>query len=302
MACSFPITIKNPAAKFDRTLPLYIPVPCGTCPRCLDSRVNGWAFRLQQHEMISTSAHFVTLTYGTNDNPGGHITPNGYKTLVKSDFQKFVKILRNQYRYRKINPSTGRLKYYYDKTPKIKYFACGEYGTRRQRPHFHAIIYNTTHDLITKSWTHGFVHIGTVTGASIAYTLKYMHKPKYKFTGDDDRIPEFQLQSKGLGINYITPQVIKYHQSDLSRLYVTALGGQKYPMPRYFRNIIFTEAQRKQQARNAQTLQIELLHKSQTAHIQEHGDLKTYYRDEVQRKHAYLDIWRQRSTTRNIAF
>lgn len=303
MACSFPITIKNPAAKLDRSAAAYIPVPCGTCPKCLDTRVNGWIFRLLQHEKISTSAHFVTLTYGTNDNPLGHTTPNGLKTLVKSDYQKFMKVLRNQYRYRAINPETGRYKYYYDRVPNIKYFACGEYGSKRQRPHFHAIIFNTDANLITQSWPHGFVHIGSVTGASIAYTLKYMHKPKKVFAENDDRLPEFQLQSQGLGENYITPQIVKYHQNDLSRLYCTMSGGQKTAMPRYYRNKIYTDLQRKQQSRMAQAMQLQLKEKQQLEYLQENGSLQYFYRDESQRKFAYLDIWRQRSTTsRNISF
>lgn len=304
MACSFPITIKNPAHFLDRSALAYIPVPCGKCPKCLDTRVNGWIFRMQQHEKISTSCHFVTLTYGTNDDPQGRLTPNGLKTLVKKDYQDFMKRLRNQYRYRAINPETGRYKYYYDKIPPIKYFACGEYGAKRQRPHFHAIIYNSDEQNITKSWPHGFVHIGTVTGASIAYTLKYMCKPSTvnKNNPLDDRTPEFQLVSQYLGINYLSKAIIQYHQNDLTRLYCTHLGGIKFPMPRYYRNKIFTDIQRKHQARLAQQLQLDNLVEKQRLHIQEHGDLTTFYRLEVERKHAYLRTWRAQSPMRNTIF
>jgi len=302
MACDFPITIKNPAAKIDLSAAAYIPVPCGTCPRCLDNRINGWVFRLLQHEKVSESALFVTLTYGTNDDPQGHITPNGHRTLVPSDYQKFMKILRNSYRYRKINPETGRFKYYYDQVPKIKYFACGEYGSRRKRPHFHAIIFNTDADRVQNAWSHGNVHIGDVTGASIAYTCKYMNKPKTVFADGDDRHPEMQLVSQGLGANYLTPAIISYHQADLTRLYCTALGGQKMPMPRYYRLRIYSDAQRKQQARNAQKMQMDKLQERQIAHIMQYGNLSTYYRDESERKLAYLEIWRQRSKLRNLIF
>lgn len=302
MACDFPITIKNPARKLNASVLSHIPVPCGKCPTCLTTRVNGWVFRLLQHEKISSSAHFVTLTYGTNEQPLGHVTPNGHKTLVKSDFQKFMKILRNQYRTRVKHPITNRYKYDYSNVPNIKYFACGEYGTRRQRPHFHAIIYNADAHLIERSWSHGFVHIGTVTGASIAYTLKYMHKPKTVFAPGDDRLPEFQLVSQRLGKNYVTPQSIAWHRSDLSRLYVVAPGGQKYPMPRYYRNLLYTEAQRAQQARNAQKLQSERQEQRLIDFFNIHRSLDNFYRYEVERKHAYLSIWRERSTLRNLQF
>lgn len=302
MACAFPVTIKNPAAVIDLSAAKYIPVPCGKCPRCLDTRINSWVFRLLQHEKVSESSYFVTLTYGTNEMPSGHLTPNGHRTLVASDYQKFMKILRNSYRYRAVNPDTGRTKYYYDKIPKIRYFACGEYGSRRKRPHFHAIIFNTDPDRIVASWKHGFVHIGSVTGASIAYTCKYMNKPKTVFADGDDRTPEMQLVSQGLGANYITAETIAYHQNDLTRLYVTFAGGQKSTMPRYYRDRIYTAAQRKQQARLAQSMQLQLIEKKQSDHFMQYGSLDSYYRDEAQRKLAYLSIWRERSTLRNLQF
>jgi len=218
---------------------------------------------------------------------------------VVADFQNFVKRLRNSYRYRAVNPVTGRSKYYYDLVPKIKYFAVGEYGSRRKRPHYHAIIFNTDVSRIEAAWPHGFVHTGSVTGASIAYTLKYMHKgrtvPAFEL---DDRVPEFQVHSKGLGSCYITPETISYHQSRILEVFLTLPGGVKMPMPRYYANRLYTDAQRRAQARNAQKLQLELIEKKQMLYINEFGTLDGYFAREVERKRAYLEIFRARSTVR----
>lgn len=64
---------------------------------------------------------------------------------------------------------------------------------------------------------------------------------------NDDRIPEFALMSKGLGSNYLTPQMIRYHQADpVERVHCTLPGGEKLSMPRYYKDKIFTSEQRGQ--------------------------------------------------------
>jgi len=49
--------------------------------------------------------------------------------------------------------------------------------------------------------------------------------------------------SKGLGINYLTPEMIQYFKDDVSRG-VTYLGGKKLPLPRYYRDRIFTDSEK----------------------------------------------------------
>lgn len=234
MACDSPFHIL-PKAGLEK-----VPVPCGKCPECKRRRVNAWVFRLLQESRISTAAHFVTLTYDTRSVP---ISENGFMTLRKSDFQKFMK------RLRKLCPGH-----------KLKYYAVGEYGTQNKRPHYHAIIFNVPDErLFADAWTLGDslggVFIGKVSGDSIAYTMKYIDKPPSgKLHGRDDREREFPLMSKGLGANYITPEMVNYHQADLSRMYVTKDGGHKIAMPRYYRNKIYSEGQQKIQSAMAQVI------------------------------------------------
>lgn len=253
MACDSPFYVTPKAAL------TAVPVPCGRCPPCKMRRVNSWVFRLLQEEKRSSHAHFVTLTYHTDSVP---ISNHGYMTVCKSDFQKFMK------RLRKLLP--GR---------EIKYFAAAEYGTNNERPHYHAIIFNVPDQtLYEKAWTLndkliGYVHVGNVTGDIIAYTTKYIDKPSgKKFRHRDDRYGEFSLMSKNLGENYLSDEIIKYHQADISRMYVTRPGGVINAMPRYYRLKIYDEQQRKLQRLLAEqkTEQLEL--KNQLHYEQTYGD------------------------------
>lgn len=163
-------------------------------------------------------------------------------TLRKSDYQNYMKRLRN------LCPGIT-----------LKYYAVGEYGTQNQRPHYHAIIFGVPDpQLFADAWmlngqSLGGVFIGKVSSDSIAYTMKYIDKPTFKKKhGRDDREPEFPLMSQGLGKNYLTPEIIAYHQADKSRLYCMREGGHKIAMPRYYKQKIYSQADQLYQAGLAQ--------------------------------------------------
>lgn len=88
-------------------------LPCGKCVECLMSYSNEWALRCVLEASLYRDNCMLTLTY--RDNP---------VTLIKRDYQLFLKRLREA-----LSPL------------KIRYFGCGEYGARGQRPHFHIIIF-----------------------------------------------------------------------------------------------------------------------------------------------------------------
>lgn len=268
--CISPINLKdNP-----------ISVPCGNCLPCMKNRASNWSFRLIQESKRAETAYFVTLTYDTDTVP---ITNNGFMSLDKKDYQKFMK------RLRKVN------------TKKLKYYTVGEYGGKFNRPHYHAIMFNL--DLSTligkpmakqfergilpmdgkfpvesQIWGKGHVTIGKVSEASIGYTLIYISKggevPKHQ---RDDRQPEFSLMSKRIGSNYLTTKtkivvneylnkkgniirrkteildmsdskMQRWHKDDLvNRYYVnikTSEGLAKAPMPRYYKDKLYTDWQK----------------------------------------------------------
>ena len=133
----------------------------------------------------------------------------------------------------------------------FKYYACGEYGSNRQRPHYHAILFIKDRKIsplaafkaIEREWRHGETFVGTVTNESCAYVLKYLSKkgsvPQY---AGDTRTKEFQRVSKGLGINYLTPQMRAWHHADLlERVYMPLGDGNKAPLPRYYKDKLYEQ-------------------------------------------------------------
>lgn len=201
------------------------PLPCSKCPACLAKRINSWSFRLTQQDKISISSNFITLTYDNETIPR---SPNNFKTLDKRDLQLFFKRLRKSHRSH----------------TKIKYYAVGEYGAETMRPHYHIILFNSDPFSVEKAWQKGYIHNGDVRGASISYTLKYINKKgKIPMHKNDDRQREFSLMSKGLGLNYLTPNMKAWHLAmPAERVYVT-IEGRKLAMPRYYRNKLYTSIQ-----------------------------------------------------------
>lgn len=90
-------------------------IPCGQCITCRLEKSRSWATRCVHEAKFHKENCFITLTYKE--------TPKG-GTLKKTHLQKFFKRLRKS-----IYPK------------KISYYACGEYGDKFDRPHYHAVIF-----------------------------------------------------------------------------------------------------------------------------------------------------------------
>lgn len=160
-------------------------------------------------------------------------------SLNKLDIQLFMKRLRKRH----------------PKDCRIKYYVVGEYGGITMRPHYHYIIFNCDIDYVVPAWNKGNVHFGTLTHASVGYTLKYMTKAsKIPLHKNDDRVPEFSNMSKGLGSNYITDVTKDYHTANdprlsedvrlatmVDRMYLTIPGGKKIAMPRYYKDKLYDD-------------------------------------------------------------
>lgn len=286
MACMCPVTIKNPAADWDLTALKFMPVPCGKCPECLSKRSNGWIFRLLEQDKVSENSLFCTFTYENKyfTRESGRLTEKGFMTLVKRDFQLFMKRLRK-------STTNGKI---------IKYYAVGEYGSSTFRPHYHAIIFNSSRGDIEKAWGLGNVHCDVVNGNTVAYTTKYMHKGRLiPLHSNDDRTPEFQLFSKGLGLSYINEQTIAYHNADLSRQYLTAEGGVKIPMPRIYRNRLFSDSVKKKLARRVQILVLEKKQQAMDEYKSRTGSIDGYYKSVAESKTAAINSFKDRQRSRN---
>lgn len=218
MQCHCPYIVKD-KIKGD------IPVPCGRCYACVMRRISGWHFRLAIELKYAKSATFLTLTYDDDHVP----VIDGKLSLYKKDLQNFFK----------------RLRYYQDKTKKnaIRYYAVGEYGSKTDRPHYHAILFNADYDMCDLSWDKGNLYFGEVNDKSIGYVTGYVQKSFYK-TWDDIKQPPFACMSKYIGVNYLSPSVYNWHKKDLENRCYVNYDGKKISMPRYFKNLIYSDKER----------------------------------------------------------
>lgn len=192
------ISFKNPYARPtpDR---VGIQVPCGQCIGCRLERSRQWAIRCVHEAYGHENNAFITLTYAPENLPPGGSLPN----YEGGDFQLFMKRLRKA-----VSPI------------KIRFFSCGEYGEKNERPHYHACIFGydfpdkilyTIRDecrlyrspMLEKIWSLGFATVGDVTFESAAYVARYITK---KITGGlaethyQGKNPEYTTMSRRPGI------------------------------------------------------------------------------------------------------
>lgn len=270
--CQFKITIQlKQAIEKDARLITHINIPCGKCGRCIQRRKMEWGFRMQNELIHSKTAYFVTLTYAPEYVP---YNKYGQKTLIPTrkidleikaqeegrkrktkkwkescvdrSIQGFIKRVRqNQKRIYKKDITIETITNGLDPSDKIKYYAAGEYGEERGRPHYHLIMFNASRRAIEMSWQLGGIDLRPATHGEIAYTMKYLDKQ----IGQEktwNKEPEFSTMSEGIGENYIKKNK-QWHKNNLHILYVCTSSGIRIPMPKWFREKMFTEDERKKQ-------------------------------------------------------
>lgn len=180
-----------------------------SCKQCLGCRLDyskEWAIRISHEASLYDFNSFATLTYNEEHLPAD-------ASLVVRDMQLFFKRLRKAYPHLK-----------------IRYYYCGEYGGKTNRPHYHAIIFNFypedatywksvngykyfTSKSLEKIWGLGFVTVGDVSPESAAYVARYSTKKVNGSRADEHYMrwhsdtgeiyhvkPEFSQASRGSGI------------------------------------------------------------------------------------------------------
>lgn len=227
MSCISPIYIKNNGYKLVNSFN----IPCGRCYYCLRRKAQQWAFRFEKEMDYNTkyAAQFVTLTY--SDENLEYLPFSYVPTLNKETFQKYMKRLRKAERKK-----GNKLK--------LIYYAVGEYGSKTRRPHYHYLMLNCSmsEKEIKEIWGLGNVLIGSVTGGSVAYVLKYMEKGKE--VKSDLYNPPFALMSKKIGLSWMLDDA---NESDVKlRDYVVSKQldtikhcGYNVVLPRYFKEKLF---------------------------------------------------------------
>lgn len=200
MQCTKPFTYKG------------MILPCGKCRACRIAKSREWSTRLMHESDYHKKSAFVTLTYSNENLP-----VNG--VLIKSDLQKFIKRLRRDLDY---------------ENRKIKYYACGEYGEKYGRPHYHLILFGIDgyedKKVIEENWSKGLIHTGSVTYDSCRYVCDYFNKDDRREKYPNGVLP-FKVQSNGIGKKYIQ----KNEKNLVSNGFVR-VKGVKTSIPRYYKN------------------------------------------------------------------
>lgn len=200
--------------------------PCGQCLACTIKRRREWVSRLYLEFCVNDKAIYVTLTYDEDNIPVD-------RCLDKRHLQLFFKRLRKSLPQRR-----------------IRYYACGEYGEKTKRPHYHAIIYGISYyeaplselvEYFKRVWKLGGVYLGYVSHDSISYVAGYVTK-KQADRRDDSVVPEFSVMSRRPAIGapaipYIVETLKKIGGNDLPP-YIR-IGGKKYVIPKYLRNKLY---------------------------------------------------------------
>lgn len=258
----------------------FIEIPCGKCLGCRLDYSRDWATRCMLELQYHDSSYFVTLTYDDDHIEKNRIyypdleTGEAFEhfTLSKRDFQLFMKKLRKY---------TGQ---------KLRYYACGEYGSKTFRPHYHAIIFGLELDdlvpykrngkywyyiskRLSEIWDNGFVVVGEVTWETCAYTARYIMK---KLDGIDKMLfddfgvePEFTLMSRKPGIarQYFDEHPDLYRFDEI--ILKTEKGGLTAKPPRYYDKLFDIENPEEmkaiKQSRKAAAAAAEKLKLSQTS-------------------------------------
>lgn len=221
----------------DRPSAGALTLPCGQCSGCRLARSSMWATRCVHEAQMHKQNCFVTLTYDNDHLP---FPP----TLSVRPMQLFMKRLRKKF-------GAG-----------IRFYACGEYGEKFGRPHYHLCLFGFDFSdkkifkerdgvrlyvsaMLQELWPYGYSTVGDVTFESAAYVARYILK---KINGDlatshyervDMRTgeiymakPEFTVMSRKPGI--AAGWFAKFATDVYPHDYVVIRGGKKVRPPRFY--------------------------------------------------------------------
>lgn len=209
--------------------PYSVKVPCGQCIGCRLDHSRQWADRMLLELDHTGKGVFITLTY--RDEDIGHLAVEGFDyaerySLSVRDAQLFMKRLRKHF-----------------SNKEIRFYLSGEYGTKRNRPHFHAILFgldlndfqkyefvkkNKFGDPYYKSevleslWPFGMSSLSEVSWKTCAYVSRYVMKKQLGKSKEIYQLksitPEFALMSRrpGIGAYYLEDHDFDFEQSNIS--------------------------------------------------------------------------------------
>lgn len=157
--------------------PTGVSVRCHRCWQCRADLVDDWVGRCTAESWASEKSLCVDLTYG-RDARMGSVDHRHAHSLYYEDVQLYLKRLRRE--------TDGG----------VRFFVSGEYGERRGRAHWHAILFfkkripadiRIRERYVHGPWPHGFSWWKEATEESMRYAAKYVlkgglgdHEPFYR--------------------------------------------------------------------------------------------------------------------------
>lgn len=204
-----------------------VSVACGVCQGCLLARAASWAVKATHESGLHAENSFLTLTYDQDNLPDPPL-------VSVFEVQLFLKRLRQHVK----REAKKKLL----KPSKVRYLACGEYGSKTYRPHYHLLIFgwrpsdgieirNSKYgavfysETLRKLWPQGLSEFGSVTPASAGYVARYTTK---KIFERDEQGSEFLLSSRqpALGIPWL-----KLHYKEIYNNDQVSFAGKTYRPP-----------------------------------------------------------------------
>ena len=292
-------------------------LPCGKCILCTGRYRRHWVLRCQHELLYHDKSCFLTLT--VDDAHIDEVFPRLRRTRLMSDmvtkvvetsqwhslshkpWQDFCKRLR-------INLQRS------NKSSKIRYYMCGEYGDHYHRPHYHAIMFGWCPDdlrpligkpglfvspSLSREWSFGFHTIARVDPSCISYVAGYCDKKmdNARMEWIDNFVaPEYVAMSRRPGLGGKFWQ--QFHDSDLypenadgtfARTYACLGKDGKVKMPKYYDDLL---------ALHDPDKYARLIAFRQSAYVDREFDL-TSWLDECHRRTA---VRLERRKLRDVAF
>lgn len=224
------LSVRDVIARYkDGTIEDYLQVGCGKCLFCRMKHARDWALRCQLEAKMYDSNMFLTLTYDDEHLPE-------HRIVSKQELTKFLRALRDRYR------RLGHVG--------VRYFACGEYGEKTLRPHYHVLLFNApvfgdekfkfknklnqniyTSEILNSVWQKGICSIGAVTLQSAGYVARYALKKSYRNLHDIHGA-EFITMSRrpGIGSRYLDENFEHIYEYDE----IIIDNGKHMKPPKYF--------------------------------------------------------------------
>jgi len=226
---------------------------------CRQDNANEWTERQIHEARMHRENRFLTLTYDNEHLP---------TELRPKHLTDFIKRLREHRSRDTENIFLGT------RSASIRYLACGEYGDKTERPHYHLSLFNCgfadeirySNELresqtLTAIWGKGAAKLATFTPRTAGYVANYLVKEGKKtyYMADHDgviheREPPFRRMSKNPAIGRTW---LEKYGNDLQHGYIIKPGGMKVRIPRYYTKWLLSQNAHKQKTEDRRATPIE---------------------------------------------